>query len=138
MSETLTLPEPARSLWLEKPDIIRNLPGEAGKPPGRAQLCGGTVLAARLKHRLSTDLPGRSSRGWLARDSLLPFEAYVAGLVRSKVRGCGRHAAARIAVLYGRAKTNRLLVVLGRSSGVRSRKRGVPVLTATYCVPSTA
>ena len=56
MSERLSLPEPARSLWLEKRDIIRNLPGESGKPPGRAHLCGGTILAARLAHRLSTDI----------------------------------------------------------------------------------
>ena len=56
MSERLALPEPARSLWLEKRDIIRNLPGESGKPPGRAHLCGGTILAARLEHRLSTDI----------------------------------------------------------------------------------
>ncbi len=56
MAERLTLPEPARSLWLEKRDILRNLKGEAGKPPGRVHLCGGTVLAARLKHRLSTDI----------------------------------------------------------------------------------
>ncbi len=33
---------------------------------------------------------------------------------------------------YGRAKTNRLFPVLGRSSGVNSRKRPEPVLTATY------
>ena len=38
----------------------------------------------------------------------------------------------------GSANTNRLLPRLGRSSGVRSMKRGVPVLTATYCRPSTA
>ena len=38
----------------------------------------------------------------------------------------------------GRAKTNRLLPLLGRSSGVSSRKRPVPTLTATYCRPSTA
>ncbi|MCY4025572.1 MAG: nucleotidyl transferase AbiEii/AbiGii toxin family protein [Acidobacteria bacterium] len=56
MIETLTLPEPARSLWLEKRDIIRSLPGESGKRPGRAHLCGGTILAARLGHRLSTDI----------------------------------------------------------------------------------
>ncbi len=56
MIETLTLPEPARGLWLEKRDIIRNLPGESGERPGRAHLCGGTILAARLEHRLSTDI----------------------------------------------------------------------------------
>ena len=38
----------------------------------------------------------------------------------------------------GSANTKRLLPALGRNSGVRSRKRGVPVLTATYCRPSTA
>ena len=40
------------------------------------------------------------------------------------------------------AKTNRLLPALGRSSGVRRVKPDavpdVPVLTATYCRPSTA
>ena len=56
MIETLTLPEPARSLWLEKRAVIRSLPGESGERPGRAHLCGGTVLAARLEHRLSTDI----------------------------------------------------------------------------------
>ena len=38
----------------------------------------------------------------------------------------------------GRAKMNRLLLALGRSSGVRSRKRPKPVLIATYWRPSTA
>ena len=42
----------------------------------------------------------------------------------------------------GKAKTNRLLPMLGRSSGVRGVKyttvRELPVLTATYCRPSIA
>ena len=45
-------------------------------------------------------------------------------------------------VIYGSANTNRLLPALGRSSGVRRMKPDAvpaePVLTATYCRPSTA
>ena len=49
---------------------------------------------------------------------------------------------ARYAGYSGRTNTNRLLPALGRSSGVRRVKPdavpAVPVLTATYCRPSTA
>ena len=38
----------------------------------------------------------------------------------------------------GKPNTNRLFPWLGLSSGVRLTNRGVPVLTATYCRPSTA
>ena len=39
---------------------------------------------------------------------------------------------------YGNANTNKLFPWLGLSSGVRLTNRWVPVLTATYCRPSTA
>ena len=63
--ETLTLPEPARTLWRATRDIIHGVPPEATGRVVRPHLGGGTVLAARLRHRLSTDidvfLPGRYS-----------------------------------------------------------------------------
>ena len=43
---------------------------------------------------------------------------------------------------FGKANTKMLLPVLGRSSGVKAKRRlvvsAVPVLTATYCRPLTA
>ena len=50
----LTLPEPARQLWLATRDILTTL-GSPSKP-WIAHLGGGTVIAARLKHRQSTDI----------------------------------------------------------------------------------
>ena len=50
----LTLPEPARQLWLATRDILTTL-GLPSKP-WIAHLGGGTVIAARLKHRQSTDI----------------------------------------------------------------------------------
>ena len=61
----LTLPEPARALWLAKRHIIHSLPPEEPGRIIRPHLAGGTTLAARLKHRKSVDidivLPGRNS-----------------------------------------------------------------------------
>lgn len=51
----MTLPEPARSAWLQHRDTIKRLSGE-GNQPGHLMLGGGTILAARWKHRLSTDI----------------------------------------------------------------------------------
>ena len=50
----LTLPEPAADLWIETRDILTHL----GPPtnPWNVHLGGGTVLAARLRHRESTDI----------------------------------------------------------------------------------
>ena len=50
----LTLPEPAADLWIETRDILTRL----GPPrsPWKIHLGGGTVLAARLRHRESTDI----------------------------------------------------------------------------------
>ncbi|MCY3845756.1 MAG: hypothetical protein OXH69_19695 [Acidobacteria bacterium] len=71
--ETLTLPEPARSLWRAVRDIIHGVPPEATGRVVRPHLGGGTVLAARLRHRLSTDidvfLPGRYSLISLAQEN---------------------------------------------------------------------
>ena len=50
----LTLPEPARQLWLATRDILTTL--ESPSKPWIAHLGGGTVIAARLKHRQSTDI----------------------------------------------------------------------------------
>lgn len=52
--KTIILPEPARQLWIQTRDILTNL----GSPehPWRIHLGGGTILAARLKHRQSTDI----------------------------------------------------------------------------------
>lgn len=49
----MTLPEPARSVWLEKRDAIARI---AGPGDGRLALHGGTILAARWKHRNSLDI----------------------------------------------------------------------------------
>ncbi len=60
--ENLTLPEPAASLWAAKRSIVHAIPPEMfGRiiPP---HLGGGTILAARWKHRISTDIC--SSRRW--------------------------------------------------------------------------
>lgn len=71
--ETLTLPEPARTLWRAARDIIHGVPPEATGRVVRPHLGGGTVLAARLRHRLSTDidifLPGRYSLISLAQEN---------------------------------------------------------------------
>lgn len=63
--ETLTLPEPACQLWAAKREIIHSVPPEMFRGVIRPHLGGGTILAARWRHRLSTDidvlLPGRNS-----------------------------------------------------------------------------
>ena len=50
----LTLPAPAADLWIETRDILTHL----GPPenPWTVHLGGGTILAARLRHRESTDI----------------------------------------------------------------------------------
>ena len=52
--KTLTLPEPARRLWLRTRDVLTNL----GSPDERwpVHLGGGTVIAAHIRHRKSTDI----------------------------------------------------------------------------------
>lgn len=63
--EHLTLPEPAGSLWASKRHIIHAIPPEMFRSTIPPHLGGGTILAARWQHRLSTDidvlLPGRNS-----------------------------------------------------------------------------
>lgn len=50
----LTLPEPAAELWIETRDILTHLGPR--RNPWNVHLGGGTVLAARLRHRESTDI----------------------------------------------------------------------------------
>ncbi|MDE2907381.1 MAG: hypothetical protein OXQ28_15000 [Acidobacteriota bacterium] len=50
----LTLPEPAARLWVETRDVLNKLgPAQA---PWRPYLGGGTIIAARIGHRESTDV----------------------------------------------------------------------------------
>ena len=51
----LTLPEPARTVWLAHRDELQRVADE-GDPPHRMMLHGGTVLAARWRHRESVDV----------------------------------------------------------------------------------
>ena len=51
----MTLPEPARRTWLAHRETLRAA-AAAHEPDGRLILAGGTILAARWKHRLSTDI----------------------------------------------------------------------------------
>ena len=63
--ENLTLPEPAASLWASKRHIVHAIPPETFGSTIQPHIGGGTILAARWRHRLSTDidvlLPGRNS-----------------------------------------------------------------------------
>ena len=63
--ENLTLPEPAASLWASKRHIVHAIPPEMFRSTIQPHIGGGTILAARWRHRLSTDidvlLPGRNS-----------------------------------------------------------------------------
>lgn len=63
--EILTLPEPAAGLWAAKRSIVHAIPPETFRSNIPPHLGGGTILAARWKHRISTDidvlLPGRNT-----------------------------------------------------------------------------
>ena len=63
--ENLTLPEPAAGLWAAKRSIVYAIPPEMFGRSIPPHLGGGTILAARWKHRISTDidvlLPGRNT-----------------------------------------------------------------------------
>ena len=63
--ETLTLPEPAAGLWAAKRRIVHAIPPEMFRSNVPPHLGGRTILAARWKHRISTDinvlLPGRNT-----------------------------------------------------------------------------
>ena len=63
--EKLTLPEPAAGLWAAKRSIVHAIPPEMFGRNIPPHLGGGTILAARWKHRISTDidvlLPGRNT-----------------------------------------------------------------------------
>ena len=54
--ETLRLPEPARTLWIRIRDPLKTaLVPRAGAEP-QMKLGGGTILAARWRHRKSRDI----------------------------------------------------------------------------------
>ena len=63
--EILTLPEPAAGLWAARRRIVHAIPPEMFRSNIPPHLGGGTILAARWKHRISTDtdvlLPGRNT-----------------------------------------------------------------------------
>ena len=63
--ENLILPEPAASLWASKREILHSIPPETFRSTIQPHIGGGTILAARWRHRVSTDidvlLPGRNS-----------------------------------------------------------------------------
>ncbi len=63
--ENLTLPQPAAGLWAAKRSIVHAIPPETFGRSIPPHLGGGTILAARWKHRISTDidvlLPGRNT-----------------------------------------------------------------------------
>ena len=71
--ETLTLPEPARQLWTAKRDIVHSIQPVMFQVQIRPHLGGGTILAARWQHRVSTDidifLPGRNTLIDLVQDN---------------------------------------------------------------------
>ena len=71
--EEITLPKPARTLWQRAREVIHSLPAEDTGRIVVPHIGGGTLLAARWKHRLSTDidilLPGRNSLIRFAQDN---------------------------------------------------------------------
>lgn len=76
----LTLPEPVRSLWLKKREAIAQI------ADGRLMLHGGTVLAARWKHRNSIDIdvfaPDREDVVDLWKGSPNDIERTVGGVIQ--------------------------------------------------------
>ena len=85
----LTLPAPAADLWIETRDILTHL----GPPenPWTVHLGGGTILAARLRHRESTDIDViiRSVRslGALARPGPRNLAAHLGGTPLQESQG---------------------------------------------------
>ena len=63
--EKLTLPEPAAGPWAARRSIVHAIPPEMFGRSIPSHLGGGRILAARWKHRISTDidvhLPGRNT-----------------------------------------------------------------------------
>ena len=51
----MTLPEPARTTWRQHREMLHEH-ARSETPPTRLMLGGGTILAARLKHRRSSDI----------------------------------------------------------------------------------
>ena len=60
----LTLTEPASSLWRAIRGPLAALRQRYEEKPERWQMGGGSVLAARWKHRRSTDIDLITSAGW--------------------------------------------------------------------------
>ena len=54
--ETLTLPEPARTLWPDCHTLLERFFASPESPDGGYVVGGGTILAARLGHRTSSDI----------------------------------------------------------------------------------
>ena len=52
----MTLPEPARRIWQNARDVLHDFFHRPGEPDRGIVLSGGTILAARLEHRSSTDI----------------------------------------------------------------------------------
>ncbi len=73
--KNLELPEPANKLWRKTRDTIGDL--GLGERAVKTRLGGGTILAARWKHRISTDWGIHVSgvphvvvrRGWAVNDT---------------------------------------------------------------------
>ena len=95
--KTLELPEPARRLWLETRDALSALDPTAMRRAYTPWLGGGTLLAARWRHRLSTDI-----------DVVIRDTTNLEWLQRDDDRNIARRLAARVeAAASGRIKLRR-------------------------------
>ncbi len=95
--KTLELPEPAHRLWLETRDVLSALDPTARRRAYTPWLGGGTVLAARWRHRLSTDI-----------DVVIRDTTNLEWLQRDDDRNIARRLAARVeAAASGRIKLRR-------------------------------
>ena len=63
----LHLTEPAMSLWAAIPNRLAELRRANGETPETWMMGGGSVLAARWRHRRSTDVDLITSAGWQIR-----------------------------------------------------------------------
>ena len=95
--KTLELPDPAHRLWLETRDVLSALDPTARRRAYTPWLGGGTVLAARWRHRLSTDI-----------DVVIRDTTNLEWLQRDDDRNIARRLAARVeAAASGRIKLRR-------------------------------
>ena len=99
--ENLTLPEPAASLWAAKRSIVHAIPPEMFGRNIPPHLGGGTILAARWKHRISTDIdvlfPGRNTLIDLVQDNDRNIVSQLGGLSIRKTIAAGPLAPERYA-----------------------------------------